>query len=474
MFLTDVSVPFVSGAVGGLLMYLLVVKGLWSWHHQPQALVTFGPPLALLLFGLSATLEIGLLGRRLEEDEREWWARLGALFLLAATFWLLLFFAVLYIPWLISLAADSIRTWVKSGLTIGWLVTSVAGAVAGRSPATGNDKGTSSTLKELIAEIAPWVFVVGLLAAISMMVGFFVDANDVHPNLASYYWARVGLASAGSLLAWFIGSTLFAVLMSSLVDVNLFSLHNMYANRLIRAYLGASRRKKAWENRWLTGIRPIDRCGAPTNSRGQNREENPISGFDFDDDIPLLELRTGRRSDDLKLPAYWGAFPLINTALNLVATRELDWQERLAESFVLSPLFCGSESTGYQPLPDDFRRGNMTLGRAVAISGAAADPNMGHHTTTAVMALMTVFNTRLGWWMENPSRPVHRSETADIGAVGRRESKVRWPYPQGADRPNRLGRRLDPPLRRRPFRELGRLRAHPPPLSLHRRERWRL
>ena len=37
MFLTDVSVPFVSGAVGGLLMYLLVVKGLWSWHHQPQA-----------------------------------------------------------------------------------------------------------------------------------------------------------------------------------------------------------------------------------------------------------------------------------------------------------------------------------------------------------------------------------------------------------------------------------------------------
>ena len=257
--------------------------------------------------------------------------------------------------------------------------------------------------------------------------------------------------------------------MSSLVDVNLFSLHNMYANRLIRAYLGASRRKKAWENRWLTGIRPIDRCGAPTNSGGEDREENPISGFDFDDDIPLLELRTGRRSDDLNLPAYWGPLPLINTALNLVATRELDWQERQAESFVLSPLYCGSESTGYQPLPDDFRRGNMTLGRAVAVSGAAADPNMGHHTSTAVTALMTVFNTRLGWWIENPSRPLRRWETADVGAVGGREPVVRRPDSQGADRPDRLGRPLGPPLRRRPLREPRRLRADPPALPLHRR-----
>ena len=57
-------------------------------------------------FHVSAALEIGLLGRRLEEDEREWWARVGALVLLAATFWVLLFVAVLYVPWLIELAGD--------------------------------------------------------------------------------------------------------------------------------------------------------------------------------------------------------------------------------------------------------------------------------------------------------------------------------------------------------------------------------
>ena len=380
--------------------------------------MTFGPPLALLIFALSATLEIGLLGRRLEEDEREWWARIGALLLLAAMTWVLLFVAVLYIPWLINLAEYRIRIWLEGGLTLGWLATSIGGAMAGRSPSTGNDtdKATSSTLKELFAQVAPWVFLVGLLAGVSMLLGNFVDAADITvspPNHSADYWAAVDLAGLSSLIACCLGSGLFALLMLSLVDVNLFSLHNMYANRLIRAYLGASRKNMAAGP--LADGFPADRSlrGA-TRSRGQDREENPISGFDFDDDIPLLELRTGRTSQDLNLPGLLVPLPLIiNTALNLVAGRELAWQDREADHSSLSPPYCGSESTGYQPLPEDFRRGNMTLGRAVAISGAAADPNMGHHTSTAVMALMTVFNTRLGWWIENPSRPLHRWETAE-------------------------------------------------------------
>jgi hypothetical protein len=422
MALTLAVVPFFSGALGGLLFFILVVDGLWSWHHQPHALVTFGPPLALLLFTVSAALEIGLLGHRLEEDEREWWARVGALALLAATIWALFFFAVLYVPWLIEFAGDDLRQrWLKGGLTLGWLMTSIGGAVAGRSSSTGNNKRDTSKLMEALAQVAPWVFVIGLLAGISLLVSEVVDVPLAQPGGFHNHWAEVDLATLPSLAALSMGSGLFALLMSSLVDVNLFSLHNMYANRLIRAYMGASRRKKAWENRWGKGTRPVDRCGAPTQSKGGNREENPISGFDFDDDIPLIELRTARRSRKPHLPAYWGPFPLINTALNLVATRELDWQERKAEAFVLSPLYCGSESTGYQLLPDDFRRGNMTLGRAVAVSGAAADPNMGHHTSIAVAALMTVFNTRLGWWIENPSRP-RRSWEKDASAQWAAES----------------------------------------------------
>ena len=38
----------------------------------------------------------------------------------------------------------------------------------------------------------------------------------------------------------------------------------------------------------------------------------------------------------------------------------------------------------------------------MAISGAAASPNMGYHSSPAITFLMTIFNVRLGWWLGNP------------------------------------------------------------------------
>ena len=40
---------------------------------------------------------------------------------------------------------------------------------------------------------------------------------------------------------------------------------------------------------------------------------------------------------------------VINATLNLVKGKELAWQERLAESFTMSPLHCGSPRVGYRP-----------------------------------------------------------------------------------------------------------------------------
>ena len=37
----------------------------------------------------------------------------------------------------------------------------------------------------------------------------------------------------------------------------------------------------------------------------------------------------------------------------------------------------------------------------MTISGAAASPNAGYHTNPATAFLMTVFNVRLGWWIQN-------------------------------------------------------------------------
>jgi hypothetical protein len=46
----------------------------------------------------------------------------------------------------------------------------------------------------------------------------------------------------------------------------------------------------------------------------------------------------------------------------------------------------------------------MSLGTAMAISGAAANPNMGYHSSRSVALLTTMFNVRLGWWLGNPGR----------------------------------------------------------------------
>ena len=39
----------------------------------------------------------------------------------------------------------------------------------------------------------------------------------------------------------------------------------------------------------------------------------------------------------------------------------------------------------------------------MTISGAAAAPNMGFHSSRLVAIVMTFFNVRLGWWMRNPA-----------------------------------------------------------------------
>jgi hypothetical protein len=184
--------------------------------------------------------------------------------------------------------------------------------------------------------------------------------------------------SKDSKLGWLLAKLLgFAVLCvaltwgaARLVDVNLFSLHGVYGNRLVRAYLGASH---------------------------ENRRPDPVTGFDPDDDLSLADLQASAGNGP-----YDGPYLLVNTALNLVHGDDLAWQERKAEPFVLAPHHCGCR-TGYRKTAD--YAGGLSLGDAVTISGAAASPNMGYHSSPAVTVLLTVFNARLGAWLGNPAHP---------------------------------------------------------------------
>jgi hypothetical protein len=93
---------------------------------------------------------------------------------------------------------------------------------------------------------------------------------------------------------------------------------------------------------------------------------------------------------------------LINTTVNLVGGSNLAWRQRKAEGFTISPLHCGGWRLGYVNTKHYGRNGGLSLNTAMAISGAAFNPNMGYHSSPLVTLLMTLFNVRLGWWLPNP------------------------------------------------------------------------
>ena len=181
------------------------------------------------------------------------------------------------------------------------------------------------------------------------------------------------------------------------VDINRFSLHDMYKMRIIRCYLGASNHK---------------------------RNPQPFTGFDPDDDMPLKACGDQR------------PFHIINTTLNLTQGSELAWQQRKAGSFVMTPAYCGFElssaqnstplrgggaqlpgfaSTGDYASQDENSAGGLTLGMAVATSGAAVSPNMGAQSHPALAVLMTFLNIRLGRWCPNPSMPRFKKASPSFG-----------------------------------------------------------
>jgi len=96
---------------------------------------------------------------------------------------------------------------------------------------------------------------------------------------------------------------------------------------------------------------------------------------------------------------------VINTTLNLVGTTNPAWMQRKAESFTFSPIHAGSWRLGYVPARLYGGGKGVTVATAMAISGAAFNPNMGYQSSPLLSMLMTFFNLRLGYWLPNPKRP---------------------------------------------------------------------
>lgn len=376
--------------------------------------IVFGVPLILLALLLQSTLFVGGTSWYNEDFDREWWGRAAAWVFIAGIGWIVVTGTAIYGPVGLLYAPKAIAA--AGGIS------GLFAVFVGKSGKTGANKkqkeeeSTAGKSSNALMVLAVPVFVLVLLAALSLgttagvrswleygnEIGPKADANELAVlQTASWTYQQKAPASLKPLgegersvkttghpaveaeklagldhlyvieqtpplkaLIVVFGSIFFSFFASWLIGVNRFSMHALYRDRLIRAYLGAS------------------------NVR---RDPNPFTGFDPKDNIRMTELQSMRR------PMH-----LVNIALNLVAGEKLAWQQRKAESFTASPLHCGSLNLGYRPSGDYGGPRGMTLGTAVGISGAAASPNMGYHSSPTMAFLLTFFNVRLGWWLGNP------------------------------------------------------------------------
>jgi hypothetical protein len=160
----------------------------------------------------------------------------------------------------------------------------------------------------------------------------------------------------------FVGSFLAFCIGYFFVDINSNSLHGFYRDRLAEAFF--LRRKD------------VD--------------------LEADHNVALSHLA----KSDSKAP-----YNLINAALNLQASRNLKYRDSKCDFFIFSGLFCGNSVLGYVPSVNYERRYRKTnLATAMAISAAAASPNMGANSSPPIAFLMTWLNIRLGFWLPNPSK----------------------------------------------------------------------
>lgn len=404
----DLACLAVGGMVAGGLIWgwLWLRSEAWWGSGTVRDLEVFGEPILLAAFFAGQVVYTALVcrapfGRR----EQEWMGRAAGLYLMAGALWAVTSGIVIY--------GDPLRRQLLSVLALVGISGSLtlAGAVSAISKANATLAAAKQKLSVgvviqalaalfvlsgavLLTELDKFPLQVARLLtglefqwrADRLVTLLAVQHRAAHADgieaLAAAYPVTAMAGHAVAVIAVAMGLlAAVSLILSMVVDVNLFSLHSLYANRLVRTFLGAS------NLRGVTGADPA---------------RDAFDGFAESDDLPMSALwrwpeapvDSGRK----------GPYPVINIALNLVSGPDPALQDRKAAPFVATPFHLGGDLVGYMEHDLSAKRRHLTLGTAMAISGAAASPNWGYHSSPLVGFLMTLFNVRLGWWLENPSR----------------------------------------------------------------------
>jgi len=218
------------------------------------------------------------------------------------------------------------------------------------------------------------VWVASILLLLGVLLLVFVLTSSLHEH---HGWTLAGVA-LGVLLG-----------LGLLPEANYVSLHRFYRDRLMEIFLPD-----------LQQLR---------ESASSRDAESGIGATRPGDTAMLGELcRSPATTDTAEVAEkrLRGPYHIINANVVLVASKQPRYRGRGGDNFVLSPLFCGSRATTWQCTESSPERG-FTLATAMAISGAALNPNAGPGgegitRQPALSVLMGMMNLRLGYWADNP------------------------------------------------------------------------
>ncbi len=179
-----------------------------------------------------------------------------------------------------------------------------------------------------------------------------------------------------TFLAWVVA----ALIVGRFVNLNYISIHRYYRDRLMETFMP----------------------DVETLTDKNNSNEKAYNPADY---TPLSQMC---RPENQPV----GPYHLINTNVVLIESGNKKFRARGGDSFVLSPNYCGSSATGWRAT-SEFMNDSMTLPTAMAISGAAANPDTGvggeGPTRNPVLSiLMSLLNIRLGYWAPNPNPEINR------------------------------------------------------------------
>jgi len=126
------------------------------------------------------------------------------------------------------------------------------------------------------------------------------------------------------------------------------------------------------------------------------------------------QWQPAKEADDARMEAMCGEdnprpYHIINTNIILTDSEQVKYRSRGGDNFIISPLFCGGESTGWRTTATFQKKKcrGITLATAMATSAAALNPNagvagQGVTRNRIISILLSTLNLRLGYWTVNP------------------------------------------------------------------------